>query len=91
MLKLMEIQPNEPNLPQKQISNQLGFSDSTIKGYRDDLRMNGPYKRGDYKRRFTKQKLSSSTKESSKSITNRKTKNIVFRKGDPSNIHISGK
>ena len=30
MLKFMEIKTNEPRVTQKQICNQLGFSDSTI-------------------------------------------------------------
>ena len=43
MLKSMEIKCNESKLTQKQISNQIGFSDSTIKRYRDDINMNSPY------------------------------------------------
>ena len=34
---------NEPKLPQKQICNHLGFFDSTIKRYRDDIPMDSPY------------------------------------------------
>ena len=36
ILKFIQIKSNEPRLTQKQISNQLKFSDSTIKRYRDD-------------------------------------------------------
>ena len=35
----MEIKSNEHNLTQKQNSKQQGFSDSTIKHYRDDNNM----------------------------------------------------
>ena len=45
MLKFLEIKCNEPRLTQKQICNQLGYSDSTIKRYRDDISKNSPYKR----------------------------------------------
>ena len=51
--------------------------------------MDSPYKRGDYKK-SAKQKTSSSGKDNSKSITNKKTNNIVLKRGDTSNIHISG-
>ena len=34
---------NEPKLTQKEISKHLGFSDSTIKRYRDDVNMDSPY------------------------------------------------
>ena len=54
MLKFMEVKSNEPKLTQKQICNQLGFSDSTIKRYRDDTSMDSPYKRNNYKKRNTK-------------------------------------
>ena len=53
--------------------------------------MNSHYKRGEYKNRSAKQKTSTSTKESSESITNKKTDNIVLKGGDLCNYHISGK
>ena len=37
MCKFMEIKSNEPRLTQKHICNQLEFSDSTFKPYRDDI------------------------------------------------------
>ena len=42
MLKFMEIKSNETKLTQKEISNQLWFSDSTIKRYRGDINMDSP-------------------------------------------------
>ena len=38
MLNIMEIKSDEPKLTQKQISSQLGYSDTTIKRYRDDFK-----------------------------------------------------
>ena len=42
MWKFMEIKTNEPKLTQKEFSKQLGFSDSTIKRYRDDINTDSP-------------------------------------------------
>ena len=39
----METKTNEPILTQKQFSKQLGYSDSTIKRYRDNNNMESPY------------------------------------------------
>ena len=41
----MEIKSNEPQLTQKEISKYLGFSDSTIRRYRDDINIDSPYNR----------------------------------------------
>ena len=54
MLKFVEIHSNEPKLTQKQISSQLGYSDSTIKRYRDDIQMDSPYKRNKYRKKNNK-------------------------------------
>ena len=54
----MEIKSNEPRLTPKQTSKQLGYSDSTIKRYRDDINMDCPYNRYNYKKRTTKRKPS---------------------------------
>ena len=90
----MEIKSNEPRLTQKQICNQLGYSDITIKRYRDDINMDIPYIRNKYKKRTTKRKPSTITEkhsknENSKSITNKKSRNNVIKASDPNNI--SGK
>ena len=58
MLKIMEMKTNEPKLTQKEICNQLGFSDSTIKRYRDDNNMDSPYERIKYKKKITKSETS---------------------------------
>ena len=54
MLDFMEIRSNNPRMNQKQIFNQLGFSDSTIKRYRSDINMDSPYNRNNYKKKKLK-------------------------------------
>ena len=54
MLKFMEIKSNEPKLTQKQICNQLGYSDSTIKRHRDDISMDSPHKTNKYRKKKIK-------------------------------------
>ena len=44
MARFVEIKNNEPRLTQKQTFNQLGFSDSTNKRYRNDINMLSPYR-----------------------------------------------
>ena len=43
MLTIMEIESKEPRITRKQICNELGFSDSTIQRYGDDINMDSPY------------------------------------------------
>ena len=61
MCRFLEIKSNEPRRIQKQFCNQLGFSDSTIKQYRDDNQLNSPYKRNNYKKRTSKRKSTTAT------------------------------
>ena len=97
MLKFMERKSNEPKLTQKQICNQLGYSDSTIKRYRDDISMDSPNKRNNYKKKTTKRKTNTNItptqeppkNENSKS-PNKKTKNNILKGGDPNDVHMSG-
>ena len=56
MLKFMAKKSNEPRLTPKQICNQLGYSDSTIKRYTDDISIDSRFKRNNYNKRTTKQK-----------------------------------
>ena len=57
MLKVMEINSNEPRLTLKQICNQLSFSGSTVKRYRDDFSMDSPYKKINTERKTKNQIL----------------------------------
>ena len=50
----MEIKSNEPKSTQKQICNQIGYSDSTIERFRDDIQMDSPYKRNKYRKKNNK-------------------------------------
>ena len=54
MCKIRDIKSKEPRLTQKQIFIQLGYSDSTIKQYRDDIQMDSPYKREKYMNKSNK-------------------------------------
>ena len=54
MLEFMEIRSNNRRMTQKEICKQLGFSDSTIKRYRNDINMDSPYNRNNYKNKNLK-------------------------------------
>ena len=49
----MEEKFNNPRLTQKQFCKQLRFSDSTIKRYRADIKMDSPYRRDNHKKKKT--------------------------------------
>ena len=40
----MEEKYKNPKLTQKEICNHLGFTDRTIRRYRDDIKMDSPYR-----------------------------------------------
>ena len=79
MLNFMEIRSNNPRMTQKQICNQLGFSDSTIKRYRDDIQMDSPYNRYNNKKNKTKQKPDTTISQSQQS-TNETNRNKIIEK-----------
>ena len=88
----MEEKYNNPKLTQKQICNQLGFSDRTIRRYRDDIKLDSPYRISNNKKKTPKNKTSSLTEEHSKSVPNKKSKIKVMKGGNIPDIHtISGK
>ena len=98
-LKFMEIKSNEPKLTQNQISNQLGFSDSTIKWYRDNNHMDRSYngKKTGRKKinqflQFLKPKLIQQIKSPKRlRKTTKNNKGKVLKGCDPSNFHMNGK
>ena len=51
----MEEKYNNPKLTQKEICNQLGFTDGTIRRYRDDNKMDSPYRINNNKKKKPKQ------------------------------------
>ena len=97
----MEEKYNNPRLTQKEICNQLGFTDRTIRRYRDDIKMDSPYRINNNKKKKPKQTTDTKTENISK---NENTKNKIIEKriknrlkndikgGNISDIHtISGK
>ena len=82
----MELKYNNPRMTQKQICNQLGFSDSTIKRYRDDIKMDSPYRRNTTNKRKKPNQLSNtiteniSKNENTKSVIDESTKNKIIEK-----------
>ena len=47
----MEAKYDNPKLTQKQICNQLGVTDRTIRRYRDDIKMDSPYRLSNNKKK----------------------------------------
>ena len=81
----MDIRSNNPRMTQKQICNQLGFSDSTIKRYRDDIKMNSPYNRNNYKKKKPK-KSPDITTENNKTVIDESSKNKTIEKSNKNRL-----
>ena len=79
MLDFMEIRSNNPRMTQKQICNQLGTPDSTIKRYRNDINMDSPYNRNKYKKKKIK-KSPDITIENNKTTIDESSKNKIIEK-----------
>ena len=94
---LMEEKYNDPKLTQKEICNQLGFTDRTIRRYRDDIKMDSPHRINNHKKKTPKQKPPTVTEDHSKNenikpTISKSSKNNVIKGGNISDIHtISGK
>ena len=82
----MEEKYNNPRLTQKEICNQLRFTDRTIRRYRDDIKMDSPYRINNNKKK-PKKSPSSTTTENIKSVPKKKFKNNVMKGGNISDIH----
>ena len=80
MLDFMEIRSNNPRMTQKQICNQLGTSDSTIKRYRNDIAMDSPYNRIIYKKRKLKKTPDITTENNKTVIDESSNKKIIERR-----------
>ena len=93
----MEEKYNNPKLTQKQICDHLGVTDRTIRRYRDDIKMDSPYRIINNKKKAHRQKQSTMTEDHSKNenikqVTSKRSKNNVLKGGNISDIHtISGK
>ena len=78
----MEEKHNNPKLTQKEICNRLQFSDRTIRRYRDDIKMDSPYRINNNKKKTPKQKPSTVTEknEITKSVIDESSKNKIIEK-----------
>ena len=74
MLDFMEIRSNNPRMTQKEICNKIGTSDSTIKRYRNDIDMDSPYNRNNYKKKKPKRSPNTTTENINK---NKSTKSVI--------------
>ena len=74
----MEIQSNIPELTQKQIVQQLCYSDSTVKRYRDQINLAGAYNRNTTKRK----KMSSQDGSITVKGQNCEDENEIFSRND---------
>ena len=79
MFNFLEIRSNNPRMTQNQICKHLCTSDSTIKRYRDDIEMDSPYNRNQYKKKSNK---SNTTNENTKNNKKDK-KNNISKGGNP--------
>ena len=71
----MQAKFNNPKLTQKQICKQLGFSDSTIKRYRDDIKMDSPYRRNNHKKKKKPKQSPDTTTENTETVIDETSKN----------------
>ena len=80
----MEEKYNNPRLTQKEICNQLGVTDRTIRRYRDDINMDSPYRINNHKKKTPRQKPSTVTEDHSKNeninSTDESSKNKIIDK-----------
>ena len=70
----MEEKYNNPRLSQKEICNQLGVTDRTIRRYRDDIKMDSPYRINNNKKKKPKHSPDTKTENISK---NENTKPVI--------------
>ena len=96
----MEEKYNNPKLTQKQICNQLGVTDRTIRRYRDDIKMDSPYRSSNNKKKKPKQTPININNDDTKSVSEEGNRNKRIEKrvknklkgGNISDIHsLSGK
>ena len=89
----MEEKYNNPRLTQKEICNQLGFSDRAIRRYRDDIKMDSPYRSSNNKKKKPNQKPVDIKNDDTKRI-NKRIKNTLnnMKGGNISDTHtLTGK
>ena len=96
----MEEKYNNPRLTQKEICNQLGVTDRTIRRYRDDIKMDSPYRSNNNKKKKPKQTPININNDNTKSVSEQDNRNKRIEKriknklkgGNISDTHsLSGK
>ena len=96
----MEAKYDNPKLTQKEICNQLGFSDRAIRRYRDDIKMDSPYRLSNNKKKKPKQTPKNINNDNTKSVSEQDNRNKRIEKriknklkgGNISDTHsLSGK
>ena len=96
----MEEKYNNPRLTRKEICNQLGFTDRTIRRYRDDIKMDSPYRSSNNKKKKPKQTPININNDNTKSVSEQDNRNKRIEKriknklkgGNISDTHsLSGK
>ena len=96
----MEEKYNNPRLTQKEICNHLGFSDRAIRRYRDDIKMDSPYRSSNNKKKKPKQTPININNDNTKSVSEQDNRNKRIEKriknklkgGNISDTHsLSGK
>ena len=75
----MEEKYNNPKLTQKQICNQLGVTDRTIRRFRNDIKMDSPYRINNHKKKTPRQKTPTVAEDHSKN-ENESSKNKIIEK-----------
>ena len=76
----MEEKYNNPRLTQKEICNQLGFSDRAIRRYRDDIKMDSPYRSSNNKKKKPKQTPININNDNTKSVSEQDNRNRRIEK-----------
>ena len=75
----MEEKYNNLKLTQKEICNRLQLSDRTIRRYRDDIKMDGPYRINNNKKKTPKQKPSTVTEKNENQLQKNHLKKKLSR------------
>ena len=76
----MEAKYDNPKLTQKEICNQLGFSDRAIRRYRDDIKMDSPYRSSNNKKKKPKQTPININNDNTKSVSEQDNRNKRIEK-----------
>ena len=87
MARFREVKTINPKMKQKEVSNELGFSNSTLQRFRLDTKMQNPYKSNNPKKRhMTSNDLKKPQKTSKEPVivSVRSNKKSKINGGDPS-------